>query len=129
MPSPIRAADVRPDIMLCTQDSQDRSMFETLAVQANWRIHHARDMGCAVSLLGKRIFRAVICDADQSGDLWRDILSVTADGTTQPRVIVMSRLADERLWAEVLNLGAYDLLVKPLDSAEARRVLTLATAT
>jgi hypothetical protein len=33
-----------------------------------------------------------------------------------------------RLWAEALNLGAYDLLMKPLDFMEARRVLTLATS-
>jgi len=36
---------------------------------------------------------------------------------------VTSRLADERLWAEALNLGAYDVLAKPFDSTEAMRVV------
>ena len=35
-------------------------------------------------------------------------------------------MADERLWAEALSLGAYDVLVKPLDAAEATRILSLA---
>jgi len=40
-----------------------------------------------------------------------------------PLLIVASRLADERLWAEVLNLGGYDVLLKPFEPAELRRVI------
>ena len=38
-------------------------------------------------------------------------------------LIVTSRLADEYLWAEALNLGAYDMLAKPFDASEVVRVL------
>jgi hypothetical protein len=38
-------------------------------------------------------------------------------------MIVTSRLADERLWAEVLNLGGYHLLAKPFDASEVVRVV------
>jgi DNA-binding response OmpR family regulator len=41
-------------------------------------------------------------------------------------MVVASRLADERLWAEVLNLGGYDLLVKPFNSIEVIRSMSLA---
>ena len=37
-----------------------------------------------------------------------------------------SRLADEAFWAEVLNLGAYDVLMKPFDATEVFRVVSLA---
>jgi DNA-binding response OmpR family regulator len=40
-----------------------------------------------------------------------------------PPLIVTSRLADERLWVEALNLGAFDVLAKPFDSTEAMRVV------
>jgi DNA-binding response OmpR family regulator len=43
-----------------------------------------------------------------------------------PLLIVTSRLADEQLWAEALNLGAYDVLAKPFDTEEVIRVLSLA---
>jgi DNA-binding response OmpR family regulator len=33
-------------------------------------------------------------------------------------LIVTSRLADEQLWAEALNLGAHDVLAKPYDHRE-----------
>jgi DNA-binding response OmpR family regulator len=39
---------------------------------------------------------------------------------------VTSRVADDSLWAEVLNLGAYDLLMKPFDLTEVFRVVSLA---
>jgi CheY-like chemotaxis protein len=35
-----------------------------------------------------------------------------------PMLIVTSRLADDYLWAEALNLGAYDVLAKPFDASE-----------
>jgi len=35
-----------------------------------------------------------------------------------PKFVVASQRADGRLWAEVLNLGGYDLLMKPLDADE-----------
>jgi DNA-binding response OmpR family regulator len=37
--------------------------------------------------------------------------------------VVVSRNADERLWAEVLNLGGYDLLLKPYNANEVRRTI------
>jgi len=42
------------------------------------------------------------------------------------RLIVTSRLADECLWAEALNIGAYDVLAKPFDRNEVRRSESLA---
>jgi FixJ family two-component response regulator len=36
-------------------------------------------------------------------------------------LIVASRLADERLWAEALNLGAWDVLAKPFNHIEVIR--------
>ncbi len=37
-------------------------------------------------------------------------------------MIVASRVTDEALWAEVLNLGGYDVLVQPFDRTEVLRV-------
>lgn len=39
---------------------------------------------------------------------------------------MISRLADESLWAEVLNLGGYDVLPTPLVEDEVTRVVWLA---
>jgi DNA-binding response OmpR family regulator len=40
-----------------------------------------------------------------------------------PCVIVTSRLASDRLWMELLNEGAFDLLSKPFDPSEVMRII------
>ena len=53
---------------------------------------------------------------------WKNVLNaIERSGTGQP-LIVASRLADEFLWAEVLNLGGFDLLSEPFDPEEVLRV-------
>lgn len=39
-----------------------------------------------------------------------------------PNLIVSSRLADARLWVEVLNLGGFNVLVTPFETEEVLRV-------
>jgi DNA-binding response OmpR family regulator len=43
-----------------------------------------------------------------------------------PRLVVTSRLADERLWAEALNLGCHDVLAQPFRANELFPVLSFA---
>ena len=44
----------------------------------------------------------------------------------QTVIRVASDRADERLWAEVLNYGAYDVLAKPFQPAEVLRIVSAA---
>lgn len=60
----------------------------------------------------------LICETNLPDGSWRDVLSGLAIETAAPPLIVASRLADDHLWAEVLNLGGYDVLSKPFDAKE-----------
>jgi DNA-binding response OmpR family regulator len=64
----------------------------------------------------------VFCERDQADGDWKDLLNGTLQLGAPPNVIVFSRLANERLWAEVLNLGGFDVLISPFDPEEVRRV-------
>ena len=70
--------------------------------------------------------RLMICDDRLEDGDWRVILDATMKRGYPPHLIVTSRLADERLWAEALNLGCYDVLVKPYDTSEVIRVVSTA---
>lgn len=52
------------------------------------------------------------------GHCWHDLLHELQKLEYPPPLIVTDRLADERLWAEVLNLGGHDLLATPFDARE-----------
>jgi DNA-binding NtrC family response regulator len=94
--------------------------------QFPWRTHRVRNCLEFLLHLCRSHPRVVVCERDLPDGDWRDVLEVTASLLSPPPVIVTSRLADDYLWAEVLNLGGYDVLAKPLDKQEVNRTLNLA---
>jgi DNA-binding response OmpR family regulator len=68
----------------------------------------------------------VLCEAALPDGNWKQLLEVLAGQRDPPYLIVTSRLADDRMWAEVLNLGGYDVLAKPFDPVEIYRVIGFA---
>jgi len=68
----------------------------------------------------------VICEHALSPGSWKDLLDFASGAPSAPLLIVTSRIADERMWAEVLNLGGHDVLAKPLRSEEVIRTVTSA---
>ncbi len=77
----------------------------------------------ALRQVGQHAPGVILCERDLPDGTWKDLWEVVREHTIAPSFIVTSRLADECLWAEVLNLGAYDVLMKPFEPAEVRRVI------
>lgn len=77
----------------------------------------------AVGLLRSCPVPIVLCDSAAG---WREVLDEVRSIPHPPALIVTSRIADDRLWSEALNLGAYDVLAKPYQPDEVVRVLDLA---
>jgi len=66
---------------------------------------------------------AVICDADSLD--WRVALDALLQAGKAP-VIFLTRRADERLWVQMLQAGAFDVMTKPYRIEELRWVVTSA---
>jgi DNA-binding NtrC family response regulator len=64
----------------------------------------------------------VICEKSLPDGEWKELMGELESVPVKPSFIVAARLADERLWAEVLNLGAFDLLAAPFEREEVVRV-------
>ena len=69
---------------------------------------------------------AVLFDHDTHTGHWQALLRDFAGIDRAPALIICSRRADERLWAEVLNLGGFDVLITPLQRDEVTRVVCAA---
>lgn len=65
----------------------------------------------------------VICEGDQQRSGWKMLLRELPALPNPPLLIVSSDYPDPQLWAEALNLGAYDVLAKPFDNSEVTRAL------
>ena len=77
----------------------------------------------ASQLLHRGRISIVICESNLPDGTWRDILNCVRTSSEKPILIVTSRFADEYLWAEVLNLGGFDVVAKPFNIEELRHVL------
>lgn len=100
--------------------------LEEIFRHSNWVIHSARSCQQASGILKARPVPVVLCERSLPDGVWTDLLSNPEGLEEQPVLIVTSRHADESLWAEVLNLGGYDVLPQPFERAEVVRVISLA---
>ena len=91
-----------------------------------WELASTASVDSAMSLLGNGSIPVVLCEGEPGRETWKALLERLPELAQPPFVIVGSRTADDSLWAEALNLGAYDVLAKPLEPAEVMRALNLA---
>ena len=91
-----------------------------------WSLATCQTVESAMATLQRSSIPIVLCEADLPRATWREMLEESRSLSNPPLLIVTSRLADERLWAEALNLGAYDVLAKPFDEHEVVRIVSLA---
>jgi DNA-binding response OmpR family regulator len=112
-------------LLVVSSDEQDHSSLH-LILRGDCRLHRAAGRREAMSCVRRFRPQVVVCDQTFADGDWRELLSDLQGEQQMPPLIVSSRLADDRLWAEVLNLGGYDLLIKPFVAVEVSRVVKLA---
>jgi DNA-binding response OmpR family regulator len=105
---------------------EDHGILRQVFSRSGWALASAATIGEAKRFLERNPVPVILCESNLPDGSWRDLSEAAATGERPPNVIVTSRLADDRLWAEVLNLGGYDVLAKPLDGCELFRALSSA---
>jgi DNA-binding response OmpR family regulator len=100
---------------------EDHRSLEGIIDHSNWTFLKADSLPRALTILQQQRISVVVCEWDLMSGVWVDILSNIKHLPDPPCLIVTSRLADERLWADALNLGAWDVLAKPFASGDVLR--------
>jgi|SRR5579872_5982709 len=109
--------------LLVSPCADDRTVLDRMFRQQNWKLSAVETLGAALTFLSHTTVPLVISERDLPLASWKDLLRKTRDLGQAPLLVVVSRLADEYLWAEVLNLGGHDVLAKPLCESETQRVV------
>ena len=104
----------------------DRLALSALCRRKQWGIRLAGRLMQAARKAAAADVRVVICGHELPDGIWKELFERVRDFAHAPRFIVVSQTADERLWAEVLNLGAHDVLAAPFDAEELCRVMSYA---
>ncbi len=97
----------------------DQALLRSILDRSDWNLRLVPTFREAQAALHEARPGIVISDCClPEGRSWRDLLDEIATLPQPPPLIVASRLAENHLWAEVLNLGGYDLLVLPFEATE-----------
>ena len=104
----------------------DHAYLRRVGEKNCWETHEAYGCREAMVAIAEQHPDVILCEAKLPDGGWMTLLENLSHRLNPPRLIVTSRLADDYLWAEALNLGAYDVLHKPFDEEEVRRVVGFA---
>ena len=113
-------------VLAIDQTRDELAPLHGLFSQSNWKLHEAYSCKAALACLRRTRIPVVLSERDLPDGNWKDLHYQLLELPEIPLLIVASRFADESLWAEVLNLGAYDVLAKPFDRTELVRVVASA---
>jgi DNA-binding response OmpR family regulator len=112
--------------ILAVLPREDYRSLHSILEHSNWTVQAAATVAEGLRLLKDGSVPVVLCERDLPDGDWKDLLEAVAQNEQPSNLVVASRLADECLWAEVLNLGGYDVLTIPFDTNEVFRVLNMA---
>ena len=126
LPNGLPETDRVVNVLAVHPSDEDQASLREIFRHSNWRVQFANNCRGALETLDRRRPAIVICEASLPDGSWKDLLRETSTMPVPPPIIVTSMHADDWLWAEVLNLGGYDVLAKPFDLKEVVRVTSLA---
>jgi CheY-like chemotaxis protein len=110
---------VLPSVLAITASAGDHDFYTAMGYtgpggQREWDIAIAQTVPEALGLLTSRAFPVVLCDRDLPGWDWRDALTRIVECSPGICFLLTSRVSDEFLWREVVMLGGYDVVPRPL---------------
>ncbi len=114
---------MRSRVLFVTGHSEDARQLSHMLQSLPVAIDHAGSLQQARTQLGRQRYDVVLTEAALPDGNWLDALHLAREYPTCLEVIVTDPQADAQLWAEALNLGAYDLIAQPFCQPEVQRIL------
>ena len=124
--SDISPADKTVTVLGVSPHEEDHACLRAILGHSNWTIIEAHTCHEAMSILSMNRMAVLVCERDLPDGDWKNLQDSLSALPLPPLLVVTARDADNALWAEVLNLGAYDVLSKPFDRSEVIRIISLA---
>ena len=112
-------------VLAATDHDSELSALRSLTSNTQWNVHACSRISEANDLIKDHNIGVVIANRDLPDGTWIDLLECLRERRNAPRLIVSSRGADTRFWAEVLSMGGYDVLAWPFERAEVLRACYL----
>jgi DNA-binding NtrC family response regulator len=116
----------RPRILALAMSIDDRVLLSWLGKENNWELRFTQSPREAFALALDSHFAVILCDRNQPGYPWREVLSRLAVYSPRSCVLLVSPVRDDDLWQSVLQHGGYDVLIRPLRESAALQTIQAA---
>ena len=95
-------------------------MLKSLSIE----LEQAPDLRRAKSRLDQEKYGVILTEARLPDGNWEDIKKLVDEARLYTTVVVTDPFADARFWADVLQLGCYDVLAQPFSCSEVQRIIS-----
>lgn len=99
----------------------DLFLLERLGKQHAWELRFTTSPEEGFRLVSRSYFELILCDCNQPGSSWREVIDRLATGSPQSRILLVSPVSDDYLRRDVLQQGGHDVLIRPLREESALR--------
>ncbi len=107
-------------------DGPDRRLLAEISAQNGWGLSVADTYDGVADDLLRTNAQVVLCDRDLPRPQWKEAVKRLSSLNPSACIILLSTVVDAYLWTEVLRVGGYDVLSKPLRQEEVLRAVKLA---
>ena len=106
------------DILVTDDDKTCRDSIQRVLERAGHRVQTAGNVDAAIEALDLNSFDLVVCDYRMPGKTGLDLLSELKRRGASVPVLMMSANTDEKVEQSMLQLGALELINKPIRRRE-----------
>ena len=106
----------------------ERQLISAFARDNGWNLAFAETMEQACVRLAGDVVPVILLDRDSADVEWRSMVRSFANHRPAPCIILASSVVDRYLFQELVSQGGYDVVAKPLQREELRRIAGLAFA-
>lgn len=115
---------MRNGVLFVSPRPEDATTLSSMLGSLSVPIEHVADLAQARARIRDGLYPVILTEANLNDGTWLDVLDLARRVTPRSEVIVTDAAADARFWAEVLNMGAYDLIAQPFATGEVQRILS-----
>ncbi len=120
------ASEDRLKVLAVSVWLNDRVVLEPLCRREGWDVRFTNSPREAFRLVRERRFDVVLCDRNQPGFPWREVIERLSENSPSTRILLVSPAAGDYLWGDVVQQGGYGVLTRPLRAADALHTISTA---
>ena len=107
-------SEQRLQILALSMSSDDSVLLMCLAQKYKWDLRLTQSPRDAFRLASQSHFEIILCDRNQPGYPWREVMDRLAEFSPRSCILLVSPVSGDDLWRSVLQHGGYDVLLRPL---------------